>query len=285
MKVCPKCNQTYNDNVSFCLNDGTGLIAPGNQSKIETAQFNNISANTPNQFPGASIPTIVNPNAGIQPKKSKGLWWVLGIFGVLILLCSGGGLVALVAFLPKYQTISQNNSSNSVVTTKNTNNGISNSSGQTNSTEPGSSGLTMEKYLRLDNNISYQEAENILGSKGAELSSSGSGKYKSASYKWGNDFYEYIILIFVNDKLISRSQAGLSKRISENLTLDKYNRLNTGMSYEQATAILGEGDEANKSVFGSFITTTYQWKIDNLTYVSAVFQNGKLYSKSQNGLK
>lgn len=108
MKICPKCQKTYSDeNLNFCLNDGTLLTQ---MSKAEDSLPATVFINQPR-------PTDPNENFGRQssaqsdwnnqnqismqqpPKKSKTWIWVLGILGGLVLLCGGGlvGFIALVA--------------------------------------------------------------------------------------------------------------------------------------------------------------------------------------------
>ena len=69
--------------------------------------------------------------------------------------------------------------------------------------------LTMEKYNRLKNGMSYTEAVEILGSEGEELSSSEVGKFKNVTYKWAGENYSFVIATFQNDKLLFKSQANV----------------------------------------------------------------------------
>ena len=72
------------------------------------------------------------------------------------------------------------------------------------------------------------------------------------------------------------------------VTLANYNRLKEGMSYNQVVAILGsEGKELSSSSLGGYKMVMYQWNAVNGrgANMNAVFQNGKLFSKAQAGLK
>lgn len=71
------------------------------------------------------------------------------------------------------------------------------------------SGLSMDKYNQLKNGMSYKEAVAIMGSEGEEMSSSEIGKYKTVSYKWSGDNFQFIFAVFQNDKMLSKSQTGL----------------------------------------------------------------------------
>lgn len=75
------------------------------------------------------------------------------------------------------------------------------------------------------------------------------------------------------------------------ITLEKFNQLQTGMSYKQAVSILGEeGEVMSESSFGSGQYTThtimYTWKGGGfMANMNAMFQNGQMISKAQLGLK
>lgn len=103
MKICPRCSQQYaDDSLNFCLNDGAVLNQAGSEP-APTVLISQPRPTAPHQpFAGQPEPNwgVVTPNAAAAPRpKSRALFWVLGIFGVLILLC-GGGFAALIAFIP-----------------------------------------------------------------------------------------------------------------------------------------------------------------------------------------
>ncbi len=72
------------------------------------------------------------------------------------------------------------------------------------------------------------------------------------------------------------------------VTMENYNRLKTGMTYVQVVQILGkEGEELSSNEIGGYKTVMYKWDGDAGwgANMNAMFQNGKLNSKSQFGLK
>ncbi len=69
--------------------------------------------------------------------------------------------------------------------------------------------ISLAKYNQVKNGMTYQEAVNIIGGEGTEVSSSEVGKYKTATYKWDGENYSYIILTFQNDKLMFKTQGSL----------------------------------------------------------------------------
>lgn len=77
------------------------------------------------------------------------------------------------------------------------------------------------------------------------------------------------------------------------VTLDKYNRIKSGMFYAEVVSIIGkDGEELSRSdipgvqVFMPPIETImFQWKNGNGSNMNAMFQNNSLISKAQYGLK
>lgn len=288
MKVCPVCNQTYDDDsLNYCLNDGTVLTTPSGNQTAEMKQsvsptFLNQSPTISGKSPYRSEQTL---DISKQSSKSNSLIWVLLILGGLFFVC-GGSFAGIYFWMQSNNPFSQNNDANSY--TQNTNNGISNqkSDNRKTSIEPtDAKSLTMEKFLQIDKTTSYQKAVEILGSEGEQTSSTGSGSYKVEIYQWKGDDDDFIFLTFMNDKLTSKTQSGLSRGINESLTLQKFNQVKDGMKYEEVSAILGEGDlQSGMYIMGTAIET-YQWKADDFSYVSINFQNGRVNSRTQIGLK
>jgi hypothetical protein len=69
------------------------------------------------------------------------------------------------------------------------------------------------------------------------------------------------------------------------VTMQGYSALKTGDSYEKSVSLLGEeGTEISSNDIGGTHTIMYQWKASNGN-MNATFQNGKLVSKAQFGLK
>lgn len=103
MKVCPRCNKTYtDDNLNFCLDDGTVLTQAGG-GMPETVMMNQPRLTDPQPTIASqniSQPTAWSnlPQSAATPRKSSKAWlWVVGILGVVVLLCGGGfGILALI---------------------------------------------------------------------------------------------------------------------------------------------------------------------------------------------
>jgi hypothetical protein len=70
------------------------------------------------------------------------------------------------------------------------------------------------------------------------------------------------------------------------LTYAKFERLGTGMSYDEVAGIIGRsGREAASSFIAGHSFVTYTWSEPDGANISATFQDGSLVSKAQAGLQ
>lgn len=78
-----------------------------------------------------------------------------------------------------------------------------------------------------------------------------------------------------------------SRSVKKTLSLATYNQIQSGMSYQEVTNILGqEGKELSRvEIPGTPTTVMYEWKgFGGLKNMNAMFQNDALVSKAQFGL-
>lgn len=69
------------------------------------------------------------------------------------------------------------------------------------------------------------------------------------------------------------------------LTLAKFNQLQTGMTYDQAVAVIGEqGQEQSRTEMMGISTVSVMWQNPTGANVICMFQQGRLNSKAQFGL-
>jgi len=89
-----------------------------------------------------------------------------------------------------------------------------------------------------------------------------------------------------NGELITTGTEATQKH--EKLNLEKFNKIETGMTYEQVVAIIGEeGTVLSESEISNIKTIIYSWYGKGSIGANAniTFQNGKAISKAQFGLK
>ena len=75
-------------------------------------------------------------------------------------------------------------------------------------------------------------------------------------------------------------------RAPELITLAKFNQLQQGISYQEAVRVMGkEGTVMSESEIANIYTVMYSWQSNGIGNMNAVFQNGRMISKAQFGLK
>lgn len=73
----------------------------------------------------------------------------------------------------------------------------------------------------------------------------------------------------------------------QKVTLEKFNQIQTGMTYDEVVSIIGEeGTLSTESSYGNANMKIYYWySEDGITNATISFLNGKVDAKSQIGLK
>lgn len=163
----------------------------------------------------------------------------------------------------------------------------SSSSSSDSDSSAGKADLSMEKFNKIEFDMSYDQVKEIMGSEGNETSSSKSGSYESKSYEWKGDKFARVSVRFQNGKLVSKSQSGITdNKGTADLTQEKFNKINTGMSYDEVKEVIGsEGEMTSMSKFGNTTSMAYTWRGPKYERVYTSFRDGKLNNKSQSNLK
>jgi len=72
---------------------------------------------------------------------------------------------------------------------------------------------------------------------------------------------------------------------SSDISIAKFDKLELGMSYDEAKAIMGsDGNQTSEMKSGSYESSSYEWKGEKFARISVRFQNGELVYRSQSGL-
>jgi len=149
----------------------------------------------------------------------------------------------------------------------------------------GSADVSYDNFNKLKFDMSYDEAKAVMGGDGNETSSTKSGNYESKSYQWKDD-RKSVRARFRNGKLASRSQTGLTDSDGKaDISQAKFNEIKTGMSYDEAKKVLGEGELTSESKLLNTTLTSYTWKGPKYSSIRISFKNGELTNKYQSGLK
>jgi hypothetical protein len=99
MKICPNCRKTYaDDGLNFCLEDGTMLTSSAAEAP-PTVVMGQPRATDPSVAGSSPLNAMSAQQYSMKPKKSSKIWlWLLGVLGLLVLVC-GGGMAALVGYV------------------------------------------------------------------------------------------------------------------------------------------------------------------------------------------
>lgn len=112
--------------------------------------------------------------------------------------------------------------------------------------------------------------------------------------KWAGIIFLVLIVLAVimpksdtkNVDTSKEATVSAEKKVDEGITMEKFTKLEEGMSYEEVVTILGaEGEVSSESNMAGYETVLYTWKGSFGANMNAMFQNNKMVSKAQFGLK
>ena len=201
----------------------------------------------------------VCPNCGAKNKKPfyKKIWfWVI----IVILIAGIGG------------------ASGSSDDTTSTNNQVAE-----NTTKKEETKVNYDNFLKVQMGQTYEEVVAILG-EGKESSSSEVNNVSGKMYTWSGKGIANMNVTLVNGVVTGKAQLGLSEN-KYDITLEKYNQVKEGMSYEEVKAILGEGVITSESKILDITSTMYTYAKKNGSNATFTFSGGKLQAKAQFGLE
>ena len=161
------------------------------------------------------------------------------------------------------------------------------STDSTSTTSSSGGTVSMDNFNKLKLGMSYDEAKGVMGGDGNETSSSKIGNYESKSYQWKGEKFAQIRATFRNGKLSSRSQSGItSSDGSADISQDKFNKIQTGMSYSEIKGVVGsDGEMTRESQIGNSTLTSYVWKGPKYANIRISLKDDKMQNKYQSGLK
>lgn len=143
--------------------------------------------------------------------------------------------------------------------------------------------VTYENFLKINMGAKYDEVKNILGD-GKEESSSEVAGIKTNLYSWNGSGISNLTITIQNDEVTAKAQAGLES-MDAKITLDKYNQVKEGMSYDEVKDILGGGQILSQTKIMDMESIMYTWINKDGSNANFTFSGGKLEMKAQFNLK
>lgn len=149
--------------------------------------------------------------------------------------------------------------------------------------ENSNSRITYDNFTKLKMGSSYEDIEDILG-KGREVYSNEISKVKTTIYEYEGEGVSDITLTLQNNKLTSKTQMGL-KTMNAGITLDKYDIILDGMSYDEVSLLLGDGQLTTESNISGNSTYVYSYINEDGSSANFTFGSKGLIMKAQYNLK
>lgn len=187
-------------------------------------------------------------------------------------------IIVLVALIGLCASGAGNKSDNS--------NSSSSTASQSTQQDKDSTKIDADKFAKIENGMTYDEVVSIIGSEGSEQSTNEIGSVKTTMYEWESDGWGVATITFQNGKVTNKTQFGVNDQSAAKATMDKYNRVETGMTYDEVVAIMGgDGELSSDTEIAGVSSKLYMWDGENIaSNCSITFSDGKVSSKSQFGL-
>lgn len=143
--------------------------------------------------------------------------------------------------------------------------------------------ITYENFLNIKVGESYDEVVELLG-EGNEISSNEAEGVKTTIYDWKQSGVCDINITIQNNIVTEKSQLGL-KSMDAQITLDKYNKVQQGISYDELMNILGEGQLLSQSKASDTEAVIYEYINKDESSAAFSFSEGKLIGKMKYNLE
>lgn len=143
--------------------------------------------------------------------------------------------------------------------------------------------ITYDNFLKIKMGQKYEDVVAVLGD-GKQQSSSEVSGIKTVMYTWKGSGASNMNVTIQNGAVTGKAQLGLKKSDSK-ITLDKFNQVKEGMSYDQVKDLLGEGQVISQTKIMDAESTMYSWMNKDGSNANCTFSGGKLQIKAQVNLK
>jgi len=132
--------------------------------------------------------------------------------------------------------------------------------------------ITYDNYLQVKLDSTYNDVKSILGS-GRKVTDTNPDIF---SYIWKVSDGKTVNIQFNKEKVVSKTQAMLGKTTST-LTVDQFNKLTKGMTFDQVVSILGpDYQESSLKKSGNGVRRVVMWMKPDTTNVTVALQDDKV---------
>ncbi|MEU7184592.1 hypothetical protein [Streptomyces sp. NPDC045369] len=163
------------------------------------------------------------------------------------------------------------------------------SGGSTSPSAPAGKGkITKEMYDRVRTGMTEREVTAITGPCESSAEDEVAGVRGKVLTCQGAEAFSSATFTFSNGRLAAKGQVGLGGDAARkgSMTKEKYDRLRTGMTEQEALAVAGTCEKNSDTDIADSSATGYTcMSADGLGNASLVFSDGKLVSKAQAGLE
>lgn len=143
--------------------------------------------------------------------------------------------------------------------------------------------VTYENFINIKMGQSYDEVKAILG-EGKEISSSEVAEIKTVMYEWKGSGMGNMNITFQGGKVTIKAQAFL-KNNDAKITMDLYNKIENGMTYDKVKSILGEGELSSETQIMDSNSKTYSYINKDGANANFTFTGDSMSMKAQFNLK
>ncbi|OSA97149.1 UNVERIFIED_ORG: beta-lactamase-inhibitor protein BLIP [Clostridium botulinum] len=200
------------------------------------------------------------PGCGAKNKKPfYKKWWVWFIVVIVLIGAAGSG------------ANSNNNSSTEAASSNKVD------------TKKETTKITYENFLNIQMGQSYDEVVALLG-EGKESSSNELAGIKTTLYEWKGSGMGNMNVTIQNGAVTAKAQAFLQKP-NANITMDLYNQIQSGMTYDQVKGILGEGELTSETKIMDSTAKLYSYISKDGSNANFTFTNDSMDLKAQFNLK
>lgn len=211
---------------------------------------------------GADIASSAKAFPGCGAKNKKPFykkWWVWFIVVIVLIGAAGSG------------ANSNNNSSTEAASSNKV------------ETKKEDTKITYENFLNIQMGQSYEEVVALLG-EGKESSSNELAGIKTTLYEWKGSGMGNMNVTIQNGAVTAKAQAFLQKP-NANITMDLYNQIQNGMTYDQVKGILGEGELTSETKIMDSTAKLYSYISKDGSNANFTFTNDSMDLKAQFNLK